>query len=111
MTIEDSESIGDGSFHADEGRAGNCNKHDEYDRCSPTRGIFGSFAYHDSEPNGTSNRWSLKADPKWNKENLVSLPMTCSNGWKLDLQMHKLAKSTWEKSHSLTSSRQWTNYS
>lgn len=97
ITIEDSEPIGDGRFQPDEGKAGNCNKHGEYDRCSPTRGIFGSFAYHDSEPNGTSNRWSLKADPAWNRENLISLPMTCANGWKIDLQMHKLAKSTWEK--------------
>ncbi len=97
VTIEDSEPIGDGVFHPDEGQAGSCNKHDEYDTCSPKRGVFGSFAYHDNEPNSTSNRWSLKADPNWNRNNLVSIPMTCSNGWKLDLQMHKLAKSTWEK--------------
>ena len=93
----DSDPIGDGSFNPDSGTAGTCNKHGEYKYCSPKRGIFGSFAYADSEPNGTTNRWSLKSDPAWNKENLVDLPMTCSNGWNIDMKMHKLAKSTWEK--------------
>ncbi len=88
---------GDGSFHPDPGVAGNCNKNGKYNNCSPERGIFGSFAYYDSRPNDTENRWSLEADPKWNRDNLVSIPMTCSNGWNIDFEMHKLAKSTWEK--------------
>ena len=86
-----------GQFIIDPGSTSGCNKNGKYKWCAPTRGAFGSFPYYDSEPDSTKNRWSLEMDPKWAKENFVTITKTCSNGWQLNFQMHVRAKSTWEK--------------
>ena len=74
-----------------------CNKNGKYTQCSPSRGVFGSFPYYDSEPNSTSNRNSLEMDPVWKKNNLTSISKTCSNGLKMYWTVHVKAKSTFQK--------------
>ena len=87
-----------GTFVADSGSAGECNKNGKYQLCSPKRGIFGSFAYYDSaSPNDTSNRNSVEMDPAWRKKNLVRVSTTCTNGTTYSWTVHTLASSTWKK--------------
>lgn len=97
MPNGDEDDVTPGKFIADPGTTSSCNKNGKYKWCAPSRGVFGSFAYYDSKPESTEDRWSLEMDPKWAKENFVTIKKTCSNGWELNFQMHRLAKSTWEK--------------
>ena len=86
-----------GKVYVDAGTGSGCNKSGGYNLCAPSRGVFGSFSYKDTNPGSTEDRWSLKMNPAWAKENFVSIQKTCSNGWQLDFQMHRLAKTTWER--------------
>lgn len=86
-----------GSPTYDSGGNATCNKHDKYQSCSPSRGVFGSFAYYDSNPNSTSDRNSLEMDPEWKKSNLTSVSTTCSNGKTYKWTVHVKAKTTWKQ--------------
>ena len=81
----------------DSGGSPTCKKHDKYQSCSPSRGVFGSFAYYDSEPNSTSNRGSLEMDPVWRSSNLTSVSTTCSNGKTYKWTIHVKAKSIFKQ--------------
>ncbi len=94
-SVDDSGSAGDPIV--DPGGSTSCNKHDKYQQCSPSRGVFGSFAYYDSQPDSTSNRNSLEMDPQWRKANFTTVSKTCSNGKTMKWTVHVKAKTTWEK--------------
>ena len=91
------DSGGSGVFEPDPGDPVKCSTTAQYSKCSPKKGVFGSFSYYDAKPDSTDDRWSMKMNPAWQRANLVSITKTCSNGWVLDFQMHRLAKTTWEK--------------
>ena len=94
---EIADNVTPGVFTPDDGPEVKCNNSGKYNKCSPKTGIFGPFSYYDSEPNSTTDRWSMKINPAWQKENFVQISKTCSNGWVLNFEMHRLAKTTWEK--------------
>ncbi len=72
---------------------GDCATHDQYNQCSRENGQFGSFPYYDTEPNTTTNRQSLVMDPVWEKQNIVPISVTCSNGYTINAKVHRLAES------------------
>lgn len=68
-----------------------------YNLRSPSRGIFGSFSYYDSDPNNLDNRWSLQMCPEWRRKNLTSVSTTCSDGTKYKWTVNVKAVSTFKK--------------
>ena len=97
VTDSGSSDSGSGEFVPDSGDPVSCQSTAQYNKCAPKKGIFGSFAYYDAKPDSTEDRWSMKINPAWQRTNLVNINKTCSNGWELNFQMHRLAKTTWEK--------------
>ena len=85
-----------GTPQTDSGSTPTCNKHDKYQSCSPSRGVFGSFAYYDSQPESTSNRNSLEMDPAWRSANFTTVSKTCSNGKSMKWTVHVKAKTIWQ---------------
>ena len=89
-SVDDEGTAGNPAY--DSGGSSSCKRTGKYQKCSPTRGVFGSFPYYDSAPDSTENRNTLEMEPTWKKNNFTSVSTTCSNGKKYKWTVHVKAK-------------------